>query len=486
MGANILDLQQLKCNNEYGVSSEFYNEEKQLLKSFIDSYFFPILNEQFPNFKINRGTIELIIRPDCNQNCEYCYITHRNGHQLYSQDLHNQPKDIILNNLKLILNYLFQNKPLYGYNFNLFAGDLFYDDLAYDIFDIFYEIFEKYCKGWSIKPKIIIPCNMSFVSNEKHRIKFKNYYAKFQQIQSEIILSASIDGKYIEKNRVEYNDEFYDIFFNFCKEINAGFHPMIAPNRIEKWIENYNWWIENLQKYKLQELPALLEVRNDEWTIDKIQYYIEFLNHMLNEQMSKHSITEMSILAFGLGDINTYNTPDIEKLIQFDQNIIKGQNPLIFPKSKDSRKISCALQTNLTIRVGDLAIVPCHRTCYNQYIAGFFETQNDQIIDIIPFNVSMYISILTLNVNTQPQCATCAINKYCIKGCLGAQFETTNDLFHPCKTVCQLFKAKFSFLLQKYYDLGIINEAIKHKAISLPMKEELNMFLERMGKDALE
>ena len=66
MGANILDLQQLKCNNEYGVSSKFYNEEKQLLKSFIDSYFFPILNEQFPNFKINRGTIELIIRPDCN------------------------------------------------------------------------------------------------------------------------------------------------------------------------------------------------------------------------------------------------------------------------------------------------------------------------------------------------------------------------------------------------------------------------------------
>lgn len=386
----------------------------------------------------------------------------------------------------MILNYLFKNKPLQGYDFALFAGDLFYDDLIYDILDLFYNYLEQYCKGWAIKPSIKIPCNMSFIENEKHRNIFKNYYLKFININSNIKISASIDGKYIDSNRITHTDEFYNLLFTYCKEIDAGFHPMIDSNLIENWIDNYDWWVNNLNKYKLQKLPALLEVRNDSWTLDKIESYIQFLNHMLEDQQSKLSKTELAILAFGMGDPETYDITQRDSLINFDQSIIRGQNPLIFPEVKDRNKISCALQETFSIRVGDLAIVPCHRTCYNHYIAGFFDVQNNQIVDIIPFNVSMYITLLTLNVNTLPGCATCSISKYCAKGCLGSQYETTNDLFHPCLSVCNLFKAKFSFLLQKYYDLGILQEAIEHKAINKETKKDLNMFLERMGRDALE
>lgn len=261
---------------------------------------------------------------------------------------------------------------------------------------------------------------------------------------------------------------------------------MIASNLIKNWPDNYDWWISQLNKYKLQKLPALLEVRNDDWTLDKIEDYIYFLNHMLEDQMSKLSKTELAILAFGLGNPDTYDNVNKLNYQEFDQSIIRGQNPLIFPDVKDHNKMSCALQNTLSIRIGDLAIVPCHRTCYNHYIAGFFDVKDNQIVDIIPFNISMYITLLTLNVNTTPKCTTCSINKYCAKGCIGAQYESTNDLFHPCPSVCDLFKAKFSFLLQKYYDLGILEEAIKHEAIDTTMKNELNVFLERMGKDALE
>ena len=114
------------------------------------------------------------------------------------------------------------------------------------------------------------------------------------------------------------------------------------------------------------------------------------------------------------------------------------------------------------IRLGDLAIVPCHRTSYDRFNYGKFIVENDKIIDIEGSNVSLASEILMGNMANHPKCDTCSIKKFCLKGCLGAQFEANNEILYPCESVCNLFKAKQKFLKYKYFtELKIFDKAKK-------------------------
>ena len=57
------------------------------------------------------GGIELIVRPECNQKCEYCYIA-RYGDTLYPKE-ERVSNDVILHNLDLLLTYVFEDQQLY-------------------------------------------------------------------------------------------------------------------------------------------------------------------------------------------------------------------------------------------------------------------------------------------------------------------------------------------------------------------------------------
>ena len=73
---------------------------------------------------------------------------------------------------------------------------------------------------------------------------------------------------------VSVKDEFYDKVFSFAKHYGYGFHPMVAAASIEKWIDNYKWWIKMLKKYDLpMDYLMMLEVRNDDWTDEKIKEF---------------------------------------------------------------------------------------------------------------------------------------------------------------------------------------------------------------------
>ena len=54
-------------------------------------------------------------------------------------------------------------------------------------------------------------------------------------------------------------------------------------------------------------------------------------------------------------------------------------------------------------------------------------------------------------------CDTCIFNKCCIHGCIGSQIENTGDPFFPVPGVCKMLKAKYSFLMKKYEEIGIID-----------------------------
>ena len=53
------------------------------------------------------------------------------------------------------------------------------------------------------------------------------------------------------------------------------------------------------------------------------------------------------------------------------------------------------------------------------------------------------------------KCSSCPIQSICIKGCLGSQYEHTNELFCAEDTVCDLFYTKYKTIdeIAKRYDL---------------------------------
>ena len=135
---------------------------------------------------------------------------------------------------------------------------------------------------------------------------------------------------------------------------------------------------------------------------------------------------------------------------------ISGYIPWCLPETDTF--IGCTASTDLTVRMGDLAICPCHRTGYNKYLYGKFVVENDTIVDIEANNPQMACKVLMANFNLSSfGCDACTFNEYCLKGCYGAQYEAQGDPFIPVPEVCNFFKGKYSFLYNYYEQLGVID-----------------------------
>ena len=67
-----------------------------------------------------------------------------------------------------------------------------------------------------------------------------------------------------------------------------------------------------------------------------------------------------------------------------NQSSANGYVPWCFPETDTF--IGCTCATDLTVRLGDLAICPCHRTSYNKYLYGKYVIENEEIIDIEAYN----------------------------------------------------------------------------------------------------
>ena len=86
-----------------------------------------------------------------------------------------------------------------------------------------------------------------------------------------------------ELNFKKDTEDYYKKLFEFCKKWNLGFHPMVSAHGIEKWSENFLWWMSELKKYHFDRTSIMfLEVRNDDWTDEKIYHYLKYLNTSIN------------------------------------------------------------------------------------------------------------------------------------------------------------------------------------------------------------
>ena len=415
----------------------------------------------------NYINIELIVRPECNQNCSYCYIA-QHGKELYPID-ERADKETLLNHLRSLLDYIYVRYRLFIGDYELFAGDMFYDGLYFDMLDIFYEYLSKehelypnlYNANSPYKMKIAAPVNMSFTLIPGCIDKFERYYNKFQAIGVELWLSASIDGAYAVDTREKrvLPDSYFDTIFEFCKKFGYFFHPMISSWNIHNWIKNYDWWKEMIEKHNFLEnrtqkdfLPMMLEVRNDDWTDETINELIKFYDYIYNDRLSM-------------------NDNDIHKMARHifigdgEENSLTGLNhydPLRPVADPDTEGILCTVQTTLHIQLNNLSIIPSHRTAYKQFVAGKFILSKDQkkIIDIEPGNVNAFMTILDIRRASMPKCVHCIVQPICVGGCMGAQYESSGEILQPNPSCCKMFKKKFAFLLYKMEETGVWEEGI--------------------------
>lgn len=426
---------------------QYKKEQDKLLETVLNQrFFYPWIGyESFPSDKQlrNDSNLELYVTNQCNQKCEYCYLHKYPG--IYPKDKTN-PENI-LHNLKLIYEWMLEND--YAINrLDFFSGEIWHTTLGFQILDLTYEYTTK--KGLKYND-ILIASNCFFVANPKTFQKIQQYIDKFKMTGHQLVFSISIDGKYIDNDdrqrndQTLYTDEFYDTLFTFAIHNTFYFHPMISSGNIHLWPQNYQWWKEMFKKYDMMTHHIMmLEVRNNDWTDETIDLYTKFIVSLGEDYLHDYCKDNIEVLGNVIGHVRQDNVPPLE-----------GYYPWIIGETDSF--IGCSICNHLTIRVGDLAICPCHRSAYDKYLYGFLKVENDKICGIEARNPQMAIKILMGNHHTAyNQCNTCLYNHYCLKGCIGSQIETMRDPFIPIPSVCKFFKAKYSAIIQWYERIGII------------------------------
>ncbi len=444
-----------------------------LIESFLERTFYsgwrdPTV-ERLQNF---RG-LEIMMNYNCNLACRYCYVN-RYGEELYPSELY-EDEDKLLDNLDIIIDWLLENK--FKPKIEFFTGEALVQRVA---FEALHKLLDRL--GGHI-PIIVIPTNYTFILSEALTTNVEELLIKGEDVGTRVVLSASFDGKYCEGQRpfrhnVDYtktfqdpstawkwaykgipdkrDDAYYDRCFAFAKKHSFGFHPMIGPDFIHNWIKNFDWFQEMFKKYDIPWYNVyLLEVRNPEWTKAQCNDLTKFMRYLVNW---------------------VFNGPAERNPNKWMQLIFgrKGFNILSNPLTRTGRGMGCSFQSDIYLRLGDLSVVPCHRTSYEQFILGKYIVKDGRIDHFKVQNPELFISGISTYAKDWPYCEQCMIRNLCSQGCQGAQVETTGDLYTPIPTMCRMEHAKIKGMLLGYQDCGVFKGILTR---IVPSKaEELRAF----------
>jgi radical SAM protein with 4Fe4S-binding SPASM domain len=254
---------------------------------------------------------------------------------------------------------------------------------------------------------------------------------------------------FLEQAKIKYIYQLSKKDFNWCDKYKYGFHPMVNAHSIEKWKEQGEWWIRKIKERNLDlyQCTMFLEVRNDEWTEDKIKHYLAYLNTMVN----------LTLELIHDNDLERYIRTVLRCPIDGERKRVNNYDAQGFNFTGANK--GCGIDRLLSIRLGDLAWVPCHRLSYEKLIYGRLSVNEDKkIVGIEALNIPLFVGINSLSYKGHFKCDTCPIAQICTRGCYGAQFEAHKEIYYPCETVCDLYKARFIFLYHKYTSMGIMNE----------------------------
>lgn len=451
----------------------FQEENNKLAESFFNRTYGKAWTTDDPKY-VNFKSLEIDINYKCNLTCRYCYVA-RYKEQLYPKSLY-EDEDKLMNNLSIFLDWMVDNN--YKPSLEIFNGEPSVQHIFYKAVDM---MMDKLSSHYSMP--IVAPTNYTFLLNENFKSEMDRIIERGNKCGMPIVLSASVDGKYCESQRPfagmvkakgltpnrnflwedtdmkDYRDDkFYDKVFEYASKNGFGFHPMIYSDNIQHWKKNFLWFQDNFKKWNIPfNNIYLLEVRNMEWSVEQIKEFgkfIEFLIYFSWDMSGRNWTRFRNFLITG-----------------------KGFNILNSPLSRIGRGLGCSFQSTLQLRLGDLAIMPCHRTSYSHLIPARFNTNNGKITGITANNPELWISSVSAEGNNFPYCEICPIRQVCSKGCLGSQYETTGDMFTPIPSVCQLEHEKIVAMTKAYKSLGIysniLNFMAKEKTESFITLEEI-------------
>lgn len=463
---------QYKMNRE----EIFQKENDHLLWNIFNERFFKPWSDN--EHQLNHtAEIELYVTNKCNQHCEYCYLYH--NEQIYPEKGNN--KENIIANLKKFLSWLIEEKYLYIPKISLFSGEIWHTSLGIEVLKTILDFIQK---GLQIK-SIMIPTNGFFILKDETLQPILQLRKEFFSYDTFLQFSISIDGKEIEDTNRPLNDSniihddlYYEKIFSFAKNTESFFHPMVAAVSIEKWEDNFKWWKQQIEKYGLPNIHSsvmMLEVRNNDWTSEKIQCYCNFLRTLALDFFHDKCHEDIKLFCeTALGNGEEFFSETFAYL------------PWVL--AKNSYQPSCSIPYQFCVRLGDLAICPCHRTAYDKNLYGFFDVNNDKITGITSKNFYLAGRILTANnVLCSPKCSNCFYRHYCIMGCYGAQQENHKDLFMPIDELCLFFKEKIKAIIQIYQELGCLDyfKALPETGTNYDSANKILDFIEEL-KDAKE
>jgi len=239
---------------------------------------------------------------------------------------------------------------------------------------------------------------------------------------------------------------------------------MVSTIFVEHYKDVYPWWVQNVIKYDhrnsngVYNTPMCLEVRNDGWTDELLEKYSQMLEFIIEY------------------DLEHYHGGDIKELTRrlFD---FQGRSGYVVSNEicrspLTNARISCAIQSSPVVRLGDLALIPCHRTGYPEYEYGNFIVEDNKIVGISAKNWQLALKIYSCNPNiSQPKCSGCDLKYFCMRGCIGSQYESTGELFAPIESVCNLMHTKFATLYKIFTKYNMYNIIYDDESIDDSTKE---------------
>lgn len=391
------------------------------------------------------SNLELYITAACNQNCEYCYLVRHE--ELYPQEA--MKPETIKGNLRIFLDWCLRQ----GFSFHqvdLFSGEIWHSPFGWETLDILLSYIRR---GLRVEV-VMIPTNASFVLSDQAVVEMSNRIEDYRNAGCCLQLSGSIDGALSDGITRQGNDsrlteeksgeDFYDRFFSFWRQFGFLFHPMVSAENVKSWKENFQWWEEQCESYGYDAFQdvMMLEVRNDGWTEENIRDYTDFLNFLIDRFLAQRCGGDVEKLANHLFLTDIF-TPG-------------GRGYVNFGLTKADAFQGCTVSDMFTVRLGDLAIPPCHRTAYDELLYGRFKVEGGRITGIEEHNPQMASRVLLQDsILCSPGCDCCPYNHFCLRGCYGAQREVEKDPFMPIESVCRLFRGKIDFLIKKYEMLGV-------------------------------